>query len=131
LRSKEECMNPFLAFDLNENYGFHGTTESAIEGIVQNGFRYCLNSRHLFGRGNYFSVSSTYSSDPKFAVPNTKGEKFVFINRVCVGKTKKGDSNLINPDSTFHTAVDHETRPTMWVTFNDHQSYPEYLVVLV
>lgn len=121
----------FPAMDLNERYAFHGTNEKAIEAIVKEGFKYRFNSRHLFGRGSYFSTNASYSLDPQFASPNANGEQHVIVTRICVGKTVQGTQNLFpSMDDSYQTAVDDMYLPTMYVTFHDDQTFPEFLVAL-
>jgi hypothetical protein len=116
--------------DLNETYTFHGTSEASIDSIVKGGFRYRFNGRHNYGRGCYFAREASYSADPTYAIPNNKGEKFIFINRLCVGQTKVGTVDLAAADETFQTAVDVMKNPSLYVAFDDHQSYCEFLVVI-
>ena len=118
--------------DLIERYAFHGTTSSAVASIVKYGFKYKYSSRYLYGKGIYFAKSPRYSLSDEYAVPNHKKEKFMFISRVCVGREKCGYRDLQDVDDTFQSASDHHLPEysSIIVTFNDYQSYPEFLVVL-
>jgi hypothetical protein len=121
----------FPTMDLNERYAFHGTNEKAIEAIVKEGFKYRFNSRHLFGRGSYFSTTASYSLDPQYASPNANGEQHVIVTRICVGKTVQGTQNLLpSMDDSYQTAVDDMHSPNTFVTFHDDQTFPEFLVAL-
>jgi poly [ADP-ribose] polymerase 10/14/15 len=116
---------------LNEAYAFHGTPESSVISIVKNGFKYRFNGRHMYGRGSYFAVRADYSLDPMFSTPNPAGEQFLLIARVCVGNTTLGTPDLLpSSDDSYQTAVDSLQSPTMYVTFHDDQTYPEFLAVL-
>jgi poly [ADP-ribose] polymerase 10/14/15 len=117
---------------INEMYAFHGTTEDSVNGIVKFGFKYRFNSRCIYGKGNYFAKNASYSIDSSYSRPNKAGEKFLFVCRVCVGQTKLGDSEMTCGDDTFQTATDHTNpkKQEIFVTFDDHQSLPEFLVVL-
>lgn len=121
----------FPTMDLNERYAFHGTHEKAIDSIVREGFKYRFNSRHMYGRGSYFALNANYCMDPLFAAPNANGERFVIVTRICVGNTVQGTQDLL-PSTTdsYQTAVDNVHSPSMYVTFHDDQTFPEFLVML-
>jgi hypothetical protein len=117
--------------NLNEMYTFHGTQEMVVQNIVKGGFKYRFNSRCNYGKGNYFAKKISYSIDSNYATPNKLGERFIFICRVCVGQTKLGTPDMAETDDTFQTASNHDNPEyqTLFVTFDDHQSYPEFLIV--
>ncbi len=77
----------------------------------------------LYGFGVYFSSNAAYSHG--YTKPNAKGQRCMFVARVLVGKTTKGNSSMkIRPlgfDST--TDGNHIT-----VTYHDAQAYAEYLI---
>lgn len=121
----------FPAMSINEQYAFHGTPESALMPIIKEGFKYRFNGRHMYGRGSYMALKADYCLDPLFASPNADGERHVLVVRVCVGKTIQGrDDMMPSTDDSYQTAVDRAHDPTMYVTFHDDQTYPEFLAVL-
>ena len=113
-----------------EIYGFHGTNPNTVNSIVRSNFRYRFNGRHLYGKGNYFAKNIGYSLDTLFAPTDGKGLQYVFIARVCLGKIVKGRDGLVLTGEKHQSAVDKLSRPEIYVTFDDHQAFPEYLVVM-
>ena len=77
----------------------------------------------LFGVGVYFSSDAVYSHG--YAKPNANGDRNMFLARVLVGNTTKGNSSMkVRPvgfDST--TNGNH-----IFVTYHDAQAYAEYLI---
>jgi poly [ADP-ribose] polymerase 10/14/15 len=117
--------------ELNEKYAFHGTSEKNVQSIVKDGFKFRFNGRHNYGRGSYFAVHASYSLDPAFAVKNAEGKRFLFINRVCLGKSVSGTPELgPSTNESYQSAVDYITSPSMYITFHDDQTYPEFLAIL-
>ena len=121
----------FPTLNLNEQYAFHGTSEGSLGSIVKDGFKYRFNGRHMHGRGSYFALKANYCLDPLFASPNAAGERHVLVTRVCVGKITQGLNDMMPAaDDSYQTAVDNVHNPSMYVTFHDDQTYPEFLAVL-
>jgi len=119
------------ALNLNQQYVFHGTAESALSSILSDGFKYRYNRRHMYGRGNYFATQAKYSLDPIFAVPNAKNEKFLLVARICLGQVVPGLEDMApSVDDSYHTSTDNVHHPTIYVTFHDDQAFPEFLVTL-
>ena len=116
--------------DINEMFLFHGTVEDNVSHIANTGFRYKFNSRANYGKGNYFSNRASYSLDPTYAPRNVDGERFMLIARACVGRTRVGDSSIVAPSTTFESTVNSKSNPQIFVTFDDNQTYPEFLVVV-
>ena len=57
----------------------------------------------------------------------------MFLCRVIVGAYCKGVKNALTPavrhgSLLFDTTVDDMANPSIYVTYNDAQAYPEYLV---
>ena len=61
----------------------------------------------------------------------------MYVAKVLVGKSTKGYKNMrvlpkrndpSNPELWYDSAVDNIENPLIFVTFDDHQCYPEYLV---
>ena len=77
----------------------------------------------LYGFGVYFSSRATYSNG--YAQPNDDGEQCMFVCRVLVGKTTKGDSSMKTRPVGFDSTTD---GVHMTVTYHDAQAYAEYLI---
>ena len=62
---------------------------------------------------------------------------YMYVAKVLVGMSVKGNPKMRvlpkrndprNPELFYDTAVDDTDDPTIFVTFDDHQCYPEYLI---
>ncbi|KAM6944682.1 protein mono-ADP-ribosyltransferase PARP14-like [Lycodopsis pacificus] len=121
----------------NERMLFHGTAASSIDLINKQGFNRSYAGAHgaMFGNGSYFAVDPSYSAQ-RYAQPDAKGEKRMYLSRVLVGDFTKGKAGLITPPSKntgsaadlYDSVSDDSSNPTMFVIFNDIQAYPEYLI---
>ncbi|CAF0838552.1 unnamed protein product [Adineta steineri] len=104
---------------------YHGCPSSAADSIIQDCFNRSFAGVNgtLYGLGVYFSSNAAYSH--AYTKTNAKGERCMFVARVLVGKTIKGNSYMktrpFGYDST--TDGDHIT-----VTYHDAQAYAEYLI---
>ena len=92
-----------------------------------------------YGQGSYFARDASYSARVRkggenYSVPNEEGFKFVILCRVLVGDFCRGSETFKvppdMPDGTrrYDTTVDNTEDPTVFVTYNDAQVYPEYIV---
>jgi hypothetical protein len=61
----------------------------------------------------------------------------MYVAKVLVGMSVKGDKKMRvlpkrndprNPELFYDSAVDDKEDPSIFVTFDDHQCYPEYLI---
>jgi hypothetical protein len=77
----------------------------------------------VYGEGVYFSSRATYSHG--YTVPNDNEEHCMFVCRVLVGKTNKGDSTMKTRPLGFDSTTD---GVHMTVTYHDAQAYAEYLI---
>lgn len=131
---------------------YHGTSKECTERILMNGFdpAYFGINGTAYGEGCYFAVEIKYSLDQKYAKPAPEtGEQYVFIANVLVGSTFLASdyhrppnqilrhppllpvSNRMNQGpKTYDSAVNDFSKPTIFVTFQANQAYPEYLLVL-
>ena len=85
-----------------------------------------------YGQGVYFAINSGYSVG--YAAADSQGLRRMFQCRVLRGVTAVGTSSMLSPpprpdgrlpcDSTTNNA----TNPIMFITYNDSQSYPDYLI---
>lgn len=117
-----------------ETWLWHGTaTEGAARAIVESGFDWRLYGKsngNLHGRGTYFAKSEmlSHSYTKRSRPPGGVGRRFMLLARVVVGKMQKGSSDLKRPGPGFHSATDNPSGPTMVVTFERAQAYPQYLL---
>jgi poly [ADP-ribose] polymerase 10/14/15 len=76
-----------------------------------------------YGRGVYFSSDAAYSD--RFAIPNANGERFMFVSRVLIGNTTKGNSSMKTRPVGFDSTTDEKH---VFVTYHDAQAFAEYLI---
>ena len=77
----------------------------------------------VYGVGNYFSSKATYSHG--FTVENSKKERCMFIVRVLVGRSTKGNSSMKIAPEGYDSTTDGDH---IFVTYHDAQALPEYLI---
>nr|XP_020635225.1 poly [ADP-ribose] polymerase 14-like isoform X2 [Pogona vitticeps] len=122
----------------NEKLLFHGTASSSLTVINAKGFNRSYAGAHAaaFGNGTYFAVNAQYSAHDTYSTPDANGKKYMYLARVLVGEYSAGSQGLIVPPSKnatdptdlFDSVTDNVTKPSLFVTFNDIQAYPEYLI---
>ncbi|XP_017276145.1 poly(ADP-ribose) polymerase family member 14-related sequence 1 [Kryptolebias marmoratus] len=121
----------------NERRLFHGTCESTIPIINEQGFNrsYAGKNAACYGNGSYFAVKASYSAQDTYSKPNQNKEKFMYLCRVLTGDFTLGQQHLIAPPSKgtnsvylYDSVVDNASNPSMFVVFHDIQAYPEYLI---
>jgi poly [ADP-ribose] polymerase 10/14/15 len=117
---------------------FHGTSEDSMNKIVAHGFNRIFGYKEvnrkamtIYGKGVYFAVNSKYSID--YTSPNSSGERHMFLCRVLVGEYCLGREDQPTPDvrrgtELYDSTVNNLEAPTIFVTYHDSQSYPEYIV---
>ncbi|CAF2735942.1 unnamed protein product [Rotaria sp. Silwood2] len=104
---------------------YHGCPEQAANSIIEE----CFNRSFAgvngirYGLGVYFSSNATYSHG--FTKTNTNEERCIFIARVLIGKTTKGDSSMKTRPLGFDSTTDGDH---IFVTYHDAQAYAEYLI---
>ena len=92
-----------------------------------------------FGVGVYFARDASYSV--RYSLKNNEKDKssvsHMYVAKVLVGKSVQGKKNLRvlpkrddprNPELFYDSAVNDTENPSIFVTFDDHQCYPEYLI---
>ena len=116
---------------------FHGTREELTGKVAQQGFNRSYtgltSGRAFWGKGVYFARDALYSSSVEYSRPNTNGVQHMFLCRVVVGEYCKGEIDKLTPpprngNILFDATVDDVRNPSIFVTYNDAQAYPEYLV---
>jgi poly [ADP-ribose] polymerase 7/11/12/13 len=115
---------------------FHGTSDQYVDAICQQGFDPRVAGMSVgtkFGKGSYFARDASYSKS------YCRGGNKMFVVQVIVGEFTVGQPHFTRPpakDSTlplsrqqlFESCVDNKDNPSIFVVFDRHQAYPEYLI---
>lgn len=135
-------FNKRLKMDTEQRL-YHGCPEQAASSIIEDCFNrsfagvngtiyYCLFFMKfvcfiyigtVYGVGVYFSSSAVYSHG--YTKPNANGERCMFLARVLVGKTTKGNSSMKTRPLGFDSTTDGNH---IFVTYHDAQAFAEYLI---
>ncbi|KAM4036583.1 protein mono-ADP-ribosyltransferase PARP12-like [Anomaloglossus baeobatrachus] len=118
--------------EVDERQVFHGTSPGLVDAICQQNFdwRICGTNGTSYGKGSYFARDASYSDRYCGSVDS---HHIMFVARVLVGDFTRGSSSYLRPpsksSSTFYdSCVDREGNPSIFVIFEKHQIYPEYLI---
>ena len=124
-----------------ELYLFHGTKSDTIDAICQQGFDWRMCGKHgtKYGKGSYFACSAYYSHHYTANQETPRSYKHMFLARVLVGSYTNGDSSLTrpppkdprNPNILFDSCCDNMSNPSLFVVFENGQSYPEFLITYI
>ncbi|ESO97802.1 hypothetical protein LOTGIDRAFT_103869 [Lottia gigantea] len=142
---KIEMLHENDGIDVNEEKLFHGTQSHCVEAISRKGFDWRVCGKHgtLYGEGCYFARNARYSHDytdyhTYKQQKRAKNLLKMFLSKVLVGKSTGGQRGFRKPPPLFpesdamgrcyDSCVDDIFDPKIWVIFDSHQSYPEYLV---
>ncbi|XP_053506581.1 protein mono-ADP-ribosyltransferase PARP12 [Ictalurus furcatus] len=113
---------------------FHGTDSKHTEAICHNNFdwRICGTHGTAYGKGSYFARDAKYSHN----YTGDSTSRCMFVCRVLVGDYTAGHSSYTRPpskdggDTVFYdSCVDDVHNPSIFVVFEKHQIYPEYLIM--
>ncbi|KAK2532383.1 poly [ADP-ribose] polymerase 14 [Columba livia] len=125
-------------YKVNERLLFHGTAASSLKTINYSGFNRGFAGKNAanFGNGTYFAVDACYSAQDIYSKPDTNDRRYMYLARVLTGQYCAGSKGLImpppknpaDPTDRYDSVVDDVNNPTMFVIFNDHEAYPEYLI---
>ncbi|KAG9472927.1 hypothetical protein GDO78_016090 [Eleutherodactylus coqui] len=119
---------------------YHGTTENGAKEICHHGFdrSFCGKNATLYGHGVYFAVDAEISARDTYSPPTTNGNKYILVAQVLTGEFALGKGDMktppIKPDTVgdvpqrYDSLVDNLQKPAIFVTFNDTQAYPQYLI---
>jgi poly [ADP-ribose] polymerase 10/14/15 len=138
-KRKSVCgrKSPKDAQNLVRNWLFHGCSGDVTDEIAQGGFNRSFVGRHAtaYGKGIYFARDASYSTYPLYSQRDANGVQSIFLARVVVGEYCLGVQDALVPamrDATTHahydSTVDNLQNPNIFVTYNDAQAYPEYLI---
>ncbi|XP_042562710.1 protein mono-ADP-ribosyltransferase PARP12 isoform X2 [Clupea harengus] len=112
---------------------FHGTDSKHVDAICHNNmdWRICGTHGTAYGKGSYFARDAKYSHN----YTAHSSTRCMFVCRILVGDYTKGDSSYLRPPSKnggdtvfFDSCVDDVYNPSIFVVFEKHQVYPEYLI---
>ncbi|XP_021419512.2 mucin-5AC isoform X1 [Oncorhynchus mykiss] len=112
---------------------FHGTDPKHVDAICRDNFdwRLCGTNGTKYGEGSYFARDAKYSH----CFTSHSGVRSMFVCWVLVGDYTRGKSDLRRPPSkgegnpTFYdSCVDNVLNPSIYVVFEKHQVYPEFLI---
>lgn len=105
---------------------FHGTRESNIDSIANDGFKVSYNKVAAYGKGTYFSKYAHYSIN---YVDDGKDKiGYMFLCSVIIGESGfYGGMKEINKD-IHDNSVDRVHNPTMYITPYDYGGIPKYII---
>ncbi|KAJ1166177.1 hypothetical protein NDU88_006586 [Pleurodeles waltl] len=120
--------------DVLEKKLFHGTKDVDVDTICRGNFdwRNLGLIGNIYGKGSYFSRDASYSHPYCQSISEKKS---MFLARVLVGDFVKGHSSYLRPPAkptslreSYDSCVDIELDPSIYVIFDKHQIYPEYVL---
>ncbi|XP_039352696.1 zinc finger CCCH-type antiviral protein 1-like isoform X3 [Mauremys reevesii] len=131
---KEQMKKKNGGKDVDERLLFHGTNSSHLEAICNQNFDWRICGVHgtNYGKGSYFARDAKYAHlySQSAAKRNT-----MFVARVLVGDFVRGNPTYVRPPQratdmlTFYdSCVDNVLVPSIFVIFEKHQIYPEYII---
>jgi len=112
--------------DANEKHLFHGSRNDAYDVIMKDGLDHRVaNLGGAIGAGIYFAPDASTSSG---YVSGNKQKKMLYC-RVVLGNVGVGQHGLRRPPEISKGKLyDSVGTPGMFVIFDNHQSYPEYVI---
>ncbi|XP_050179257.1 zinc finger CCCH-type antiviral protein 1-like isoform X3 [Myiozetetes cayanensis] len=131
---KEKMKRENGGKEVQEKLLFHGTNTSFTETICAQNFdwRICGKNGTNYGMGSYFAREASYSH--AYCQATEKGN-MMFVARVLVGDYIKGNAAYVRPPKKsvdglwfYDSCVDDELNPSVFVVFEKHQIYPEYII---
>ncbi|XP_028810519.1 protein mono-ADP-ribosyltransferase PARP12 [Denticeps clupeoides] len=130
---KEHMKKNNSGRDVRERKLFHGTDSKHIDAICLHNFdwRICGTHGTAFGKGSYFARDAKYSH----SYTGDSSTRCMFVCRILVGDYASGHPSYVRPpskdggDTNFYdSCVDNVSSPSIFVVFEKHQVYPEYLI---
>ncbi|XP_041694060.1 protein mono-ADP-ribosyltransferase PARP12-like [Coregonus clupeaformis] len=131
---KEQMMKKNGGKPVYERNLFHGTDESIIDAICEQNFdwRTCGVNGTPYGQGSYFARDASFSNN--YIKSQSRSQKIMFVALVLVGEFTKGHDNYRRPPQKgtsmvlYDSCVDSQHNPSIFVVFEKHQIYPEFLI---
>lgn len=131
-------MEKKIGDEVKEVQVYHGTPEEeTVRWICSLGFDQRMHGKHgsKYGSGVYFATTAKYSHC--YTQPSERGLRYMFCARVLVGRTVEGKTEYRRPppidptkptEGLYDTCVDSIAEPSIYVVFENNQSYPEYVI---
>ncbi|KAI5947974.1 protein mono-ADP-ribosyltransferase PARP12 [Manis javanica] len=119
---------------VDERQLFHGTSASIVDAICQQNFDWRICGLHgtSYGKGSYFARDAAYSHH--YSKSDTKCHT-MFLARVLVGEFIRGNASFVRPpvregqgNAFYDSCVNSMSDPSIFVIFEKHQVYPEYVI---
>ncbi|XP_053318441.1 protein mono-ADP-ribosyltransferase PARP12-like [Spea bombifrons] len=132
---KEQMKKENKGVNVREQRLFHGTSSAHLTAICHHNFDWRICGVHgtVYGQGSYFARDASYSHN--YSPADLSGKRTMFLASVLVGESVKGDPSLRRPPSKhgsltrfYDSCVDDVLLPSIFVVFEKHQIYPEYLI---
>jgi poly [ADP-ribose] polymerase 7/11/12/13 len=133
LKKKELDVKNNLSKGANEKMAFHGSRANAYDIILKDGFDHRVaNMGGAYGAGIYFAHNSVTSNG--YVAAGTFNKRKMLYCRVLIGDIGPGKSGLRRPPekstlkgkTVLYDSVG--TDGNIYVVFDDHQCYPEYVI---
>ncbi|NXR51325.1 PAR12 polymerase, partial [Hippolais icterina] len=131
---KEKMKRENGGKEVQEKQLFHGTDDTSMKTICTQNFdwRICGSNGTNYGKGSYFARDARYAHAYCHAM--AQGH-LMFVARVLVGDYVKGNAAYVRPPEKsadklrfYDSCVDDELNPSVFVVFDKHQIYPEYII---
>ncbi|XP_060758870.1 uncharacterized protein LOC132869609 isoform X1 [Neoarius graeffei] len=130
---KDQMKKNNTGKNVAEKQLFHGTDSKHVDAICYNNFdwRICGTHGTAYGKGSYFARDAKYSH----SYTGDSTTRCMFVCRVLVGDYIVGHSSYTRPPSKdggdtifYDSCVNDVHDPSIFVVFEKHQIYPEYLI---
>ncbi|GAB0176946.1 protein mono-ADP-ribosyltransferase PARP12-like [Grus japonensis] len=129
---KEQMQKTNGGKAVDERFLFHGTSNKYIDAICHQNFDWRICGLHgtVYGKGSYFARDASYSDN---YCKEDLYTKTMFLARVLVGEFTLGNSSYVRPplkdnQNFYDSCVNSSSNPSIFVIFEKHQIYPEYLI---
>lgn len=131
---KEQMQKRNGGKTVDERQLFHGTSTGFVDAICQQNFDWRVSGLHgtSYGKGSYFARDAAYSHH--YSKTDTKSHT-MFLARVLVGEFVRGNASFVRPpakegqgDVLYDSCVNRVSDPSIFVVFEKHQAYPEYVI---
>ncbi|NXO21617.1 PAR12 polymerase, partial [Cisticola juncidis] len=131
---KEKMKRENGGKEVQEKQLFHGTDVTFMKTVCTQNFdwRICGSNGSNYGKGSYFARDARYAH--AYCQATAQGHS-MFVARVLVGDYVKGNAAYVRPPEKsadkmrfYDSCVDDELNPSVFVVFEKHQIYPEYII---
>ncbi|XP_078669864.1 protein mono-ADP-ribosyltransferase TIPARP-like [Branchiostoma floridae x Branchiostoma belcheri] len=130
-QSKKAALSERLSPEcINEVQAFHGTTPDCVDGI-------CKSSVIPYGKGAYFAWTAIRSHC--YTEEDADGLRYMILSHVMLGYWTVGEPRPLKPGLPVilrghhlthgDSAIDQAHNPHVFVTWDQYQSYPSYVIV--